>query len=208
VAGDFYDFIVVDENRIGVLVADVSGHGMPAALIASMLKVAFAAQTERASDPAAVLSGLNQALCGKFQTHYVTAGYALIDTQKRKLQYAGAGHPPLLLRDGSTGTTRSILENGLFLGYFPQATYSTVEAPFQEDDWVVLYTDGVPEMLNDAVEQFGEARLEQFVNENGDRSADDFADRLMGTLFAWNGHGPGMEPDDDVTLLAIHFQGR
>ncbi len=67
VAGDFYDFLVIDEKRTGILVADVSGHGMPAALIASMLKIAFAAQAPHACDPAAVLSGLNQALYGKFQ---------------------------------------------------------------------------------------------------------------------------------------------
>ena len=68
VAGDFYDFIVVDEQHIGILVADVSGHGMPAALIASMLKIALSAQVSHAADPAQVLSGLNQALCGKFST--------------------------------------------------------------------------------------------------------------------------------------------
>src|SRR5208337_581931 len=75
VAGDFYDFIQIDEKRIGVLVADVSGHGMPAALISSMLKIALASQTAFASDPARVLTGLNQALCGKFKGHFVTAAY-------------------------------------------------------------------------------------------------------------------------------------
>src|SRR5438046_5862400 len=75
VAGDFYDFIVVDEKRLGILIADVSGHGMPAALISSMLKIALAGQRSQAGDPAAVLSGLNDALYGKFQGHYVTAAY-------------------------------------------------------------------------------------------------------------------------------------
>src|SRR5467141_2550765 len=70
VAGDFYDFIFVDEKHVGILVADVSGHGMPAALIASMLKIALAAQSAHADDPARVLQGLNQALCGKLQHHY------------------------------------------------------------------------------------------------------------------------------------------
>src|SRR6266478_9474360 len=75
VAGDFYDFLVVDEKRLGVLVADVTGHGIPAALIASMLKVAFAAQASHAHDPARVLTGLNLALCGKFEEHFITAAY-------------------------------------------------------------------------------------------------------------------------------------
>src|SRR5271166_1408106 len=72
VAGDFYDFIVVDERHVGILMADVSGHGLPAALIASMLQVALTAQAGHASDPARVLSGLNQALCGKFEHNFVT----------------------------------------------------------------------------------------------------------------------------------------
>ena len=144
VAGDFYDFIVVDEKHIGILVADVSGHGMPAALIASMLKIALSAQVSHAADPAQVLSGLNQALCGKFQHHYVTAAYLFVDMQKRTLTYAGAGHPPLLLREGPSKCVRDVTENGLFLGRFPFATYSSVELPLNAGDRALLYTDGIP----------------------------------------------------------------
>src|SRR5262249_46263865 len=96
IAGDFYDFVAVDEKRIGVLVADVPGHGTPAALIASMLKSALAAQSPRASDPAQVLEGLNRDLCGKFEEHFVTAVYLFVDTERQVMRYAGAGHPPLL----------------------------------------------------------------------------------------------------------------
>lgn len=205
VAGDFYDFLVVDENRIGVLVADVSGHGMPAALIASMLKIAFAAQSANACDPALVLSGLNQALCGKFRGHYVTAAYALIDTERQTLRYAGAGHPPLLVRDRPSGKAREILENGFFLGYFPGATYSAVEIPFQAGDWVLLYTDGISEMMNWSEEQFGEARLKSFLEENPNLPAAEFADSLLDRLSLWSGRPSGQDPDDDVTLLAVHF---
>ena len=130
VAGDFYDFIAVDEKRVGVLVADVSGHGMPAALVSSMLKIALAAQSPFASDPARVLSGLNQALSGKFQGHFVTAVYVFIDMEKNSIRYAGAAHPPLVLMDRSSGQAKEFVENGLMLGSFPQATYSAVEMPF------------------------------------------------------------------------------
>src|SRR6201994_2411798 len=122
VAGDFYDFIVVDEKHIGILVADVSGHGMPAALIASMLKIALSSQVGHAADPAKVLLGLNETLCGKFQHHFVTAAYVFIDMEGGTLTYAGAGHPPLLLWGGPDGV-RSVEENGLFLGKFSFATY-------------------------------------------------------------------------------------
>jgi len=207
VAGDFYDFVVVDEKRIGILVADVSGHGMPAALIASMLKIAFAAQSDRACDPAGVLSGLNKALYGKFQGHYVTAAYALIDTENGTLRYAGAGHPPLLVREGSSGEVRSLLENGLFLGYFGDVTFSAVEVPFRKGDWVLLYTDGISEMMNASEEQFGENRLKLFLQEHAAPPAAGLAQSLLSKLSGWSGRPSGEEPDDDVTLLAVYFQG-
>ena len=92
-AGDFYDFLLVDEKHRGVLIADVTGHGIPAALTASMLKVAFAGQASHAHDPVRVLTGLNLALCGKFEEHFVTAAYLFVDLQDRLLRYSAAGHP-------------------------------------------------------------------------------------------------------------------
>src|SRR4051812_38953230 len=206
VAGDFYDFLPVDEKRIGVLIADVSGHGMPAALIASMLKIAFAAQACHACDPARVLSGLNQTLCGKFEGHYVTAAYAFIDTERRTLNYAGAGHPPLLLKDHFSGKTHTLLENGFFLGFFPEATYSAVEVPFDKGDWVLLYTDGLPEPMNAAAEQFGDRQLSVFLAEHAPGTAACVADALLARLSEWSGHSAEGDREDDVTIVAVHFQ--
>ena len=204
VAGDFYDFIVLDCKRVGILVADVSGHGMPAALIASMLKIALAAQADHAADPARVLQGLNQALCGKFQHHYVTAAYAFVDMEKRTLTYAGAGHPPLLLWGASSRDVRDIAENGLFLGRFNFATYSSVEVPLKPGDWGLLYTDGIPETTNVGQVEFGTERFRQFLAAEQNTSADQFADRLLEELSRWSAHRQGEDLDDDVTMVAIH----
>jgi phosphoserine phosphatase RsbU/P len=206
VAGDFYDFIVVDEKHLGILVADVSGHGMPAALIASMLKIALAAQKPNAADPAQLLLGLNQALCGKFQRHYVTAAYLFLDMLKGTLRYAGAGHPPLLLWSRSEGV-RALEENGLFLGKFPQAAYSFVELPLKAGDWALLYTDGIPETTNPSQIEFGADRFKQFLETEQSTSADHFADRLLEELSQWSVRDSGEDSDDDVTLVAIHVDG-
>ena len=205
VAGDFYDFLVVDDQRIGILIADVSGHGMPAALISSMLKIALAAQRSNSRDPARVLSGLNEALCGKFQGRYITAAYVLIDTAKHTICYAGAGHPPLLLMDQSAGTTRQVEENGLFLGYFPQATYSSVEVPFNEGDWAILYTDGIVEATNTSEEEFGTDRFQLFLEKHHDLSAAKLVDSLLDELASWSDPLSGREPEDDITLVALHL---
>ena len=203
VAGDFYDFIPVDDKRFGALVADVSGHGVPAALVASMLKIALAAQSPNASDPARVLAGLNQALCGKFETHFVTAAYVFVDTEKGTIDYAGAGHPPLVLCGKSAGSARAVQQNGLFLGMFPHAKYSAVQVAIAPGDRCAVYTDGVSEARNRAGEEFGTERIQNLLEASLDQPADPFADRVLDTLNEWTSRPPGEGHDDDITLLVI-----
>jgi serine phosphatase RsbU (regulator of sigma subunit) len=204
VAGDFYDFVVVDKKHVGILIADVSGHGMPAALIASMLKIALAAQSAHANDPARVLQGLNQALCGKFQHHYVTAAYVFVDMDQRTLTYAGAGHPPLLMWGAASPSVRDVTENGLFLGKFPFATYSSLEVPLVPGDRGLLYTDGISEANNPQGAEFGTERLRQFLDAERNGSASQLADRLLEELARWSARGQGADLDDDITMVTFH----
>lgn len=203
VAGDFYDFISVDEKHLGILIADVSGHGLPAALIASMLEVALTAQSPHAFDPARVLAGLNQSLCGKFRSHFVTAAYLFVDLEKDIVSYAGAGHPPLLLWRKREGMAREFLENGLFLGPFAEATYSSIQLPLEAGDRLLLYTDGILEFKSPAKEEFGKDRLRQFIEAHHGLSADRLVETLISQLWRWAEQAPGLAPLDDITLLAI-----
>ena len=207
VAGDFYDFIVVDEKRVGILVADVSGHGLPSALIASMLQVALTAQVAHASDPARVLSGLNQALCGKFELNFVTAVYVFVDMGKKVLTCAGAGHPPLLFWRKSPGNVSEVSENGLILGMFPEATYASLQLPVAAGDRGVLYTDGIPETKAPSEEEFGIARFKQFMETNQNLAVDQFADGLLDELSRWSQQPRGEGQQDDITVLTIDFRG-
>jgi sigma-B regulation protein RsbU (phosphoserine phosphatase) len=206
VAGDFYDFIIVDEKHLGILIADVSGHGLPSALIASMLQVALAAQVANASNPARVLSGLNHALCGKFEHNFVTAAYVYVDMEKMTLTYAGAGHPPLLFWVKSSGSVKEVLENGLFLGMFPEATYESLQFPIAVGDRGILYTDGIPETKNPVEVEFGTGRLKQFMEQNHHLSADQFADGLIDDLSGWAEQPRGQGQQDDITVLMIDFR--
>jgi phosphoserine phosphatase RsbU/P len=206
VAGDFYDFIIVDEKHVGILVADVSGHGLPAALIASMLKVSLAAQALHAFDPKRVLEGLNQSLCGKFKHHFVTAAYAFVDLEKKTLTYAGAGHPPLLLWSKSTGSASEVVNNGLLLGMFPAETYSVVELPIETGDKVILYTDGIVEARSPSEQEFGIDLFKGFLESNHELPADTFADSMLDELSNWSEHPKGQGQEDDITLLVMNFQ--
>jgi phosphoserine phosphatase RsbU/P len=206
VAGDFYDFLCVDEKRVGILVADVTGHGVPAALIASMLKVAFASQAAHAHDPARVLGGLNDALCGKFEEHFVTAAYLFVDLEKSLLHYSAAGHPPLLLASRAAGNVREIEENGLMLGMFPEAAYSSVEIRVSSGDRCLLYTDGLFEAKNAAQEEFGKARCKEFLERQLDIPAARFANALLDKIAGFSGHNSARAQEDDITLLVLDFQ--
>ena len=208
VAGDFYDFLAMDDKRVGILVADVTGHGVPAALIASMLKSALAAQSAHAADPARVLSGLNQALCGKFEAHFVTAGYLFIDTERQMARYAGAGHPPLFYGslDGEKGTAyREIEANGLLLGVSEEAEYAAVELAFRRGDRCVLYTDGVLESKNAAQEEFGAARFRNFLEVRASLAAGPLIAASLAEVDRWSGRG-GLGHEDDITLVAVGFE--
>jgi serine phosphatase RsbU (regulator of sigma subunit) len=208
VAGDFYDFIIVDEKHVGILIADVSGHGLPAALIASMLQVALTAQSAHASEPGKVLSGLNQALCGKFQQNFVTAAYIFMDLEKSVMSYAGAGHPPLLLWRKSSGGASEVLENGLVLGQFPEATYDVVQVALEPGDRSVIYTDGILETKNPSDEEFGTGRFMRLMETSHGVGANQFVDALLEELSRWSEHPRGEGQQDDITVLVIDFKSQ
>jgi phosphoserine phosphatase RsbU/P len=206
VAGDFYGFVVADAKHLGVLIADVTGHGLPAALIASMLKVALPAQSAHAFDPARVLSGLNKALCGMFRKYFVTAAYVFVDMEKNIFRYAGAGHPPLLLSRKTTGSASELMHNGLMLGLFPNENYSAVEVRIASGDRIVLYTDGIVEAPNLSDEEYGIDRFKQFLEDEQSLCADQFAEALLAELSRWTGGPVGQAQQDDITFLAIDFK--
>jgi len=206
VAGDFYDFIQIDDKHIGILIADVSGHGLPSALIASMLQVALTGQAGHASEPDKVLLGLNRALCGKFTQNFVTAAYVYMDLENNLMRYAGAGHPPMLQWRNSTGKAAQILENGLILGMFEQASYQALTLSLEPGDRYVLYTDGILEAANPAQELFGADRLMSFMKNHKHLEAEPFSQTLLDDLASWSNQTVDQGQQDDITLLAIDYK--
>src|SRR5499425_289948 len=206
VAGDFYDFLVLDEKHLGILIADVSGHGLPSALIASMLQSALAWQCPHASDPGHVLSGLNRSINGKFESHFVTAAYLFVDLEKGTLQYSGAAHPPLLLWQAKLGRATEYVENGLMLGPFADPSYSSVSLPMEWGDRVVLFTDGLVEAKNSSGKEFGVERVRHILESKHDLRPGRFVDALLYGLSGWSEDAIGSSQSDDITLLVIDFK--
>ncbi len=202
VAGDFYEFIVVDQKRVGFLVADVSGHGVPAALIAAMVKVAMQSVVPAAVDPREVLRGLNRILSGQLQDQFVSAAYLWLDMEIRRALYSAAGHPPLLRWRG--GTLERIESNGLLLGLVADSDYPVRELPLNSGDRLLLYTDGVVESENAAGDFFGDRQLEQIVRSNQARPPAELSEELLSGIRRWR---PASVPQqDDITLIVIDVE--
>jgi phosphoserine phosphatase RsbU/P len=200
VAGDFYDFLCVDATQAGILIADVSGHGVPAALIASMVKMAATSQRATADSPAKLLSGMNAALCGNTQSQFVTAAYVHLDAEAREFSYAAAGHPPmLLLRDGQVS---EVAENGFVLAVSASAEYTQLQQPLRSGDRLILYTDGIVEARNIRGELFGEINLYATVRETAALTPSETADRILRSVEEW-----APSQDDDLTVVVCDFVG-
>jgi phosphoserine phosphatase RsbU/P len=198
VAGDFYDFIVADDTRAGLLIADVSGHGVPAALIASMVKVAATSQLANAADPARLLAGMNAVLCGNTQNQFVTAAYVYLDTASKAIRYSAAGHPPMLLL--RKGKVIEIAENGLMLAAFDFATYTNAEQPLESGDRFVLYTDGLIEAANANGDFFGQEALAKLLQQTVGLAPVDASDQIISAIKRWSA-----SQDDDLTVLICDF---
>jgi sigma-B regulation protein RsbU (phosphoserine phosphatase) len=199
VAGDFYDFIPVDENRVGVLVADVSGQGVPAALIAAMIKVALQSILPCANDAREVLRGLNRILCGQLHDQFITAAYLSIDTQNRKALYSAAGHPPLLRSRG--GKVERIESNGIVFGVTSDPDYPVCDMPISPGDRFLLYTDGVIEPENASGDSFGHCKLDQVVQKNQSLPPSELVDQLL--LEIRKCQPASVAQQDDITLIVI-----
>jgi sigma-B regulation protein RsbU (phosphoserine phosphatase) len=199
VAGDFYDFVIVDQRRVGILVADAAGHGVPAALIASMVKVGTQSVASCAHDPRAVLLGLNRVFSGQAPSPFVSAAYLWLDTGDRTARYAAAGHPPLLR--WKRGQLERIDCSGFLLGMVPECDYPVATLTIGPQERFLLYTDGVTEVENAREDAFGDTRLEEVIRESESRTPAELSERLLAEIDLWR---PASVPQqDDITFVVI-----
>src|SRR5262249_33971576 len=187
VAGDIYDVIQIGPATVGVLVADVMGHGMPAALVASMVKLAFSVQASDARDPARVLESMNTILCGQVQSSYVTAVYAVVDAQTGQITMANAGHPPPLIQRRAGSAPEIAPEHGLILGFMPEASYTNVCIEgLARGARLLLYSDGVLEARDRAGQFFDGEGIAGWLTSIRGATAEEFADVALGELGRWS----------------------
>jgi sigma-B regulation protein RsbU (phosphoserine phosphatase) len=189
----------VDDHRVGFLVADVSGHGVPAALIAAMIKVAMQSLVHCAPRPGEVLSGLNRILSGQLRSQLVSAAYLWLDMEHGSALYSAAGHPPLIR--WRQGRFERVESNGLLIGVVPDVDYPVCQFLFSPGDRFLLYTDGIIEPENASGDSFGDQEFEDIVRRNQSRSPADLSEDLLTGVRRWQ--PASVTQQDDITLLVI-----
>jgi phosphoserine phosphatase RsbU/P len=200
VAGDLYDFLLANDCEAGLLIADVSGHGVPAAMIAAMVKMAADSRKAQATHPAALLREMNAALYGSTHGEMITVAYLYLEAEGPHMCYAAAGHPAmLLLREGSV---TEISENGLPLAAAALGSYQEKRLAMKAGDRFFLYTDGLVEARNNAGEMFGEDRLNESLAATTALTTEAAVAQIMAAVERWSA-----EPDDDRTVLVCDYLG-
>jgi sigma-B regulation protein RsbU (phosphoserine phosphatase) len=178
VGGDYYDAFTLENGNLALLIADVSGKGMPAALLMSNLQAAVKAFASEAAGPSDLCRRVNKVICGNATPgRFITFFYGVLDTATRRLTFSNAGHnPPLVLRPDNS---RLHLDQGTPLGLFPKAAYAQAEAELAPGDILLLFTDGVTEAANSEEEEFGEDRLVELLVPHRGEEARELQQALM-----------------------------
>ena len=200
VGGDYFDYIGVDESRLSFCVADVSGKGLPAALLMSNVQATIRALSLSDSPVSGTLATANDLLYRSTgRGAFVTLWYGRIDRRTHRLRYANAGHnrPLLVRRDGSAAELQTA---GLVLGFQPQWTYEEAEVLLSPGDLLAIYSDGVTEAMSPSREQYGEERFTALLRRYHDESAANLADLVFEDVSRYT---EGSEQSDDMTLLLI-----
>ena len=207
-AGDFFEAMKVSENRYGVLICDVMGHGVRSALIVAMLRGLLEKQRAQASDPGLFLQGLNDGLVAILEragtTMFATAFYGLVDLDEGTFKYACAGHPgPIIAgRNGVRQIACERAHKGPGLGLIHGVAYPTTEIDLTEIHRMILFTDGVLEAENQSGEPFFESRLMEIIDKQSSAPLDDLLDGILSSVLAFS---ESQHFDDDVCLLGIEI---
>ena len=203
VGGDFYDFFELPEGRLGMVVGDATGHGMPAALVMATARSMLRAVSQTSNSPGDVLRRVNDPLFMDIPPNmFVTCLYAILDPESGRLLYANAGHDLPYLRRRS-GDAEELRARGMPLGLMPRMSYEEKETILEAGEAALFYSDGLVEAHDPMGEMFGFPRLRELVAEHGEeRSLGDF---LLEQLYAFVGEG--WEQEDDITLLTLRRSG-
>ena len=203
VGGDYFDYVDIDENRIGVLISDVAGKGVPASLLMVMIRTIFATYIKRTDDidSVGVINVINDLLSADFGIDkFVTLFFFIYDREKEELSFSNAGHGPLYrfrARDGAIVSTKL---DGMPIGIMGDAKYLQAKVSLEPGDIIMMFTDGVTEMRNIDKKEYGRDRIFKMLAEKHHMSADDIVKSLVDDIDDFRKDAP---PHDDMTVVVF-----
>ena len=207
VGGDYFDFLHVDDRTEGIVVADVSGKGVPGSLVMTMIRTALRMEARGNRSASDVMAKMNAFVTEDMKKGmFVTMFYVVLDSVNRDVSYASAGHNPMILYRGQSDTTYFLKPKGIPVGINTpdqdlfRKTICVEKLRLRQDDMLVIYTDGITEAMNPAREQFGEGRLLAALKKYGHLTPQEFADKLNQEIVEFTGGAP---QNDDITLVAV-----
>lgn len=202
IGGDFYDFFSLDENRLGFVLGDVSGKGVPAALLMSMTRILVKSSAQVNLSPAETIAKANAHLCDDTKgNEFVTLFYGVLDISSGLLRFCNAGHPPPYHLTPSSAPAELPLVGGMIIGVNREAEYETGEIQLLPGQSLVLYSDGVTEAMDHAKQQYGESRLLEALA----LAATNPTERVDQVLTHVRAFCEGSDQSDDITVLALRY---
>ncbi|HEY85977.1 MAG TPA: PP2C family protein-serine/threonine phosphatase, partial [Chloroflexi bacterium] len=203
-SGDFYDFIHLGADEMGILVADVTGKSMAAALMMTMTRSILRNEASSATSPAQVLAQANQTLLSDTAIEQmVTVWYGVFNTRTYVFRYSNAGHPFALLK--RQGRVEELQLSGFPLGAIKEAVYNNQMTRLEPDDTLILFSDGIPEAMNPQNEMFGFDRLQEALRHAKGSRPEQIKEAIWQSVIAFQ---QGAEQLDDMTLVVIHIDGK
>jgi phosphoserine phosphatase RsbU/P len=203
IGGDFYDVHLLKDDKIGIMIADVSGHGIPAALVTTMAKMSFGNAGAKYDSPKKIFQEMNQNILDHVKTQdYMTCFMFAIDDDYNVV-YSNASHQKAILMR-KDGAIELLDTNGLFIGAIEDArdTYDEKKTKLEYGDRLILYTDGIPEAINEERKEYSNRRLEEVISRNRTRPAEEFADAILSDVRQFIGNAALV---DDITCLVIEL---
>jgi sigma-B regulation protein RsbU (phosphoserine phosphatase) len=204
VGGDYFDYIKINGNRIGALISDVSGKGIPASLVMVMIRTAFVSAVHRGGAQvqcSKIVNTINNSLSADFAIDkFATLFFMIYNKATQKLAFSNAGHGPLFCYRAQKNACSLTKVDGMPIGIMTDTEYLQAEVPFHKGDIVVLYTDGITEMRNEEKEEYSLQRLHRIIIENHHLNADELVDTIVRDVDTFKGNA---DPHDDMTTLIM-----
>lgn len=203
VGGDYYDFINIDQDRLGIVIADVSGKGMPAALLMANLQATLRGQALTNHAPGECITKSNSLLCRSVEKgKFVTLFYGILNIKEKSFTYTNAGHCyPLIFNP--KGEIKKLEKGGLILGMLDNYPYQEEKIILEPGELILLFTDGITEAFNQKNEQFEEERLIKVVQENFHMDAKGISQQILNNVIAFQQDVP---QSDDLTLVVVKIK--